>query len=828
VHAAPDDLLEIGGIGFDAGDRVVYAAALSAPTAKTHPASVPEQSGPLLGTAPIVSVADPPDSLTVRLPEVMRPQLVYHLWVVNAVGEWSEALTINDPRPLWVTPGFVHVSADPAHVGRRIRIVGRNLQPDSGQHIGIRLKGPATYFLAADFANDSPAGLQEYVAEANLPLRLSPGSYVVSVSRDGREWIDMTAQRLVVEPDPPALPSFALDEPRFGGCRPNDGALDNVCLTQAIAAAQLQGGGVIVIPPGTWDLSASQDFVLPHNVHVVGAKSGTATIVRHDAPKTRQRTALFTLSGENSIVGVTFTDADPYESPDESKAIIRLGAAASGEAAAGAVANVIITDNDFHRVGRGIEDSGRPLARLLVLRNRFAAYDRALQLPGNHFGVTAPFRIDDSVIRWNRFVPGSFIDIAGRQGTLASELGASHRVDFSDNIADGTATDGLQRPDDPKGWRAAFFWNLNSNQEELLVARNRISCPGDKAGDGEAIAFDSNGDTLALKGAPPILSADPDTIIVRSPLLGEQFNHPVDRDRFYIGHWMKIVAGPGTGQVRKVKSYVEDAATGTVTFKVEPAWDIVPQKDSRIVVGRNYWQVYTVANDVEQGNPPCTQGNLNGPNGGLIGIWASSTDSVIAANHQHDTSGIAFLMSYNYPDLSCGDCGNAVAFQSALEISGNTIDGEYDWSSDCSRSGIGGALNAAPTPQSPPPILGIGISIAHNRITRADGFRGGAIDLAATWFLGPAPGAWQLTQSLTIQHNELQDIDGPPPRALCRFGQRGRAGIRLDGSNNIRNTTLYGNHCQGVPTPLEDGGKDTLRLCRSPEEGSCECGPTPQ
>jgi hypothetical protein len=119
--------------------------------------------------------------------------------------------------------------------------------------------------------------------------------------------------------------------------------------------------------------------------------------------------------------------------------------------------------------------------------------------------------------------------------------------------------------------------------------------------------------------------------------------------------------------------------------------------------------------------------------------------------------------------------------------------------------------------------VGIGISIAHNRIIGADGLYGGAIDLTATWYLGPPPGHWQLFQSVVIQHNSLENIDGPGPRRACRYGQKSRAGIRLDGVDNIRNTVLYGNRCQRVPTPLIDGGKDTVRLCTSASEGSCEC-----
>ena len=97
-------------------------------------------------------------------------------------------------------------------------------------------------------------------------------------------------------------------------------------------------------------------------------------------------------------------------------------------------------------------------------------------------------------------MPGSYIDIAARQGAIASGIGASLRLDFSSNIADGLSSEGLQDPEDRKGWRAAFFWNMNNNNELVLVAQNQVSCSGDKAGDGEAIAFDASGNRFGFNG----------------------------------------------------------------------------------------------------------------------------------------------------------------------------------------------------------------------------------------------------------------------------------------------------------------------------------------
>jgi hypothetical protein len=242
-----------------------------------------------------------------------------------------------------------------------------------------------------------------------------------------------------------------------------------------------------------------------------------------------------------------------------------------------------------------------------------------------------------------------------------------------------------------------------------------------------------------------------------------------------------------------------------------------------VFLGRQFWQVYVVANEVTQATPPCQKSNLNSPRGGVIGFGAPVADSAIEGNRQVDTDGILFLSDYSAHTPSCPLCLGAGAFVTALEIRGNRIEGEYDWSSDCSWSGIHGYFVATPTPEEPPPIMGFGTIIAHNVISHADGQRGGAIDIAHAGASGPPPGNWPMVQSLLIFGNAISDISGALPRSACREGQRDRAGIRLEGPGNIRDTVLEGNQCERVDTLLEDLGVATTRLCPENEAGSCEC-----
>jgi hypothetical protein len=830
VHAEPDDLLMIAGTGFQPSDRVVYQAFAAA---ETHPPAVPARNTAEAGIAPVVQQGSPPDAITVRLPTELLKRRAYRLWVVTSGNEWSEPVAINDPRPQWITPAYVYSTADFAGLGRVIRVVGRNLAAAAPESIKIRLRGTNTAYTLVANAASADSAVSDYVAEASLPNRIAPGVYSISVRRDGLTWIDVRDQKLEVRPDPPAPATFTLGDPAFGACQPNDSVDDSSCFAQAVAAAGRAGGGIVSIPSGTWDLStekynneaATDGFIIPRHVQLRGAGRASSLIIRHGAVNRRRPDALLTLVGDNTVTGLGFSDDVHFNEWADARPVIQLGStrgtAEANSAGSHLIQDIVISGDAFLHVGRAITgDSGRPIARLFITGNEFGAYADAIGLPGSGGPATEPFRIDDSVIRGNRFVPGSYIDVTTRQGTMASGMGAAYRVDFSANIADGTSTTNLQDPGDPSGFRAAFFWNMNNSVELMLVAGNQVACSGDKDGDGEAFGFDASGDTLGFNGAPAIGAAGADWVAVRAALIHEQGGSALPAT-YYNGHWVEIVAGPGMGQTRKITSYSEDAATGTVIFHVKPGWDITPAPGAgRMVVGRQYWQVLVVGNDIEHRSPPCHKSNRTGPNGGVIAVWAPSADFVVAANQQRDANGIVFTQGYSSATPSCPACVNVTFYQTALEIRDNTIDGEYDWSVDCGQGGIWGSFGASRTPESPPPVVGFGISISHNVIARADGLRGGAINFPMTTFQGPPPGDWAFIENLLIFHNRLRDIAGPPPRPKCFYGQLKRTAVRFEGKDNVRDSVLYANECERVDSFLADGGKGTKRICSA---NSCEC-----
>jgi len=833
IRGEPDDLLLIPGYGFSDDDQVVYQAIDGGKDELRHPSRIPAQSTATIGIVEVVSTSNIPYSLTVRLPKTMRQRQAYAMWVVTRSQEWSKSVRINDARPLWLSPVFVYSTTSVASLTRYLKIVGRNLESAPDETTKVRLLGPAEVILTAGRAAVDEAALDHYVALVNLPSKLIPGAYRVQVKRDRSGWIDLSGQLLEVRPDPPRLPEFKVDAPAFGGCKADDGLDDVGCVVRAIAAAEAVGGGTVTFGPGTWNLSEltmsqPNGIVVPRGVNLRGAGKLETTILQNADGRPLPAKATFTLLGRNIVEGMTFRDAHVYGPEYVNNTFLQLGPA-QGEGApvpsaqSASVDDVVITQNIFDRPNVAIKDGGLPIARLFVTYNEFGAYRSALELAGNRFLVNDKFGIDDSVIAHNLFKPGSYLATDIRQGTMASELGASLRVDFSHNTADGTATDRLYSINDARGWRAAFFWHLNNNQEMMLVSQNAATCTGDKAGDGEAISYDNNANTFGLPRAEVVLRATAASITVSGPLAARQNGRDIRIGNYYQGHWIQVGEGPGLGQVRKISSYHEDAGSDTVTFQVSPNWDVVPvEGKTRINVGREFWQVYTVANMIDHRKPLCQKSNRTDPKGGGIGMWAQTADSAIDGNRQYDTDGIDFRQHYNAEEDACRECGRETSYVDFLEIHGNLIDGEYAWQDDCSSSGVFGSVAAGPT-RSPPPTVSYGVSIAHNTINRADGRRGGAISLMPTWYEGPSPNRWPLVSNVLIYHNALSGLDAAPARFCAGAGAHARTGISLGASALVWHSVLYSNSCSNARRPLDIKESDVVKVCPPDVGPTCEC-----
>lgn len=824
VRADPDDLLVLAGDGLSAEDAIVYRAFTSGEIA-AHPANLPEKSTADFGLGDIVNAQSAPLQLTIRLPNTIVPGRPYQLWVRTPGNQWSNAVAINDARPLWISPKVVYASQTKGSLPRYIKVVGRNLEPRGSRPIAVRLSGPSSYLLDETMDASTDASVQRYSATLRLPREMVAGQYRVALSVDRTSWIDVPSDPLVVIHDPDQPREFAVSTSAFGGCQPNNAADDTACISAAVNAAAAAGGGSVVLGAGSWNVVAGK-IVLPSGVQLRGLGSGVTSVIRHDGPEASS--AAFTLLGNNEVSGIRFASDRLYRIQDRGHPMLQLGSRYSTDldpgSSAVAVRDVVICNNVFDKSYIAITDAGAPIERLIVVHNRFGDFHSALELGGNRRNVRSRFRIMDSIIAHNAFMPGSSIDRQLGQGAVASEIGASTRLDFSENTADGSDREFLNSPQDTPGWRAAFFFHMNDSHEMLLISGNSAACTGDKAGDGEAIALDNNANTFGLAAASPVLAATQDTVRITGPLKSTQNERSVDVSSYYVGHWLHIAQGPGIGQTRRIVSYRIGASDPAITFVVSPAWDVAPQAGvSYATVGREFWQVYVVGNVVDQRKPLCTKANATRPKGGAISIWAQTSDSVVEGNRQFDTDGILFQQAYGADERDCKECVANADLQSFLEIRSNLIDGEYDWDSACSLSGIMGSYAAAPTTRSMPPPLSIGVSISHNNINHADGLMGGSITVQPTWYRGPAHYARPLIENLLIHHNHISNVSGPGAQSACGYAAARRIGIRLDGEQSVAANVLYMNTCVDVTTSLVDHGTHTRLVCDNAPADSCEC-----
>ena len=826
LRGDPGDLLILAGDGFAGTDTVVYQAVPNTTQVPAAPSGIPAQSNAGTGVAPIISALDVPHSLTVLLPAVMQTDQSYALWVQHSDGEWSNAVLINDARPLWITPDSAYVTANTANLPRYLKVVGRNLQPAPGATTQVMLTGPSTYTLTASDDNYPTNSIDRYAANVTLPTNMPAGSYTVQVSRDGASWVSVASgQTLIVNPDPTAPATFPVSA--YGGCVANDGADDTPCIVKAIAAARAAGGGSVTFGPGVWDMTNNSQagvvyfgVLVPVGVNLIGTGTNSTTI-RRDTTWNMQ-TPIFTLQGYNTVENITFQDAYVYQPTDPGRMLIELGVAPVNAQSYNAtdpsiVSHVVITQNVFDQPFVGIQDGGMPIDHLFVTNNDFGAYSTGFFLDSTHF-------VSDSVIDYNTFEPGSYINTSVDQGTISTGISAGQRLDFSNNVADGSSTQYLYNPStDPKGFRATFFWSLVGNHEGVLISQNTSTCAGDKDGDGEAFAFDGNGNSSALPVAEPVLAATSNTVTVTGPLLT-----PTE-STVYTEYWVQIAKGTGMGQVRPVVSYSSPSGQ-TVVLTVYPAWDVVPGPDSMVTTSKEYWQVNVVDNFVDQRQPECTQGNATLPSGGTIGFWAGSSDSAIEGNQQYDTSGIQYNLAYDVQSTTYGT-SPATGLQTFLDIRNNTVEGEYDWAASCSYSGIRGWYGASPDAPSGPPIESYGVSISHNTVTQADDINGGAIALSRTWYGGPPPSTWQYAENTLIFQNSINNIPNPPSGPAAAYANctatYPRQGIHFD-DGMVWQAVLYANSCTNVARNLTDGGTATLRACPasgSVPANSCECSP---
>ena len=843
------------------------------------------------------------------------------LWITPD-SAYQTAQLANLPRVLKVvgrnlqpasgTTSVTQVRLVGKNAGTTYTLTARNTVNDPGNTTDALQRYVAAVSLPATLAVD------DYTVQVSRD-----GASWVSLLGNGQS----PAQTFVVKSDPVATPMlFSVGDPQFadpvtGTCQPDDGIDDTACIISAIRAATLAGGGTVVFGPGVWTMSNPGTWVpgvsysnrlgtsrcvaptetcgvsyygvlVPVGVNLQGAGStGTSpTTIERGTGWLNGGNALagFTLQGNNVVSGIAFTDDINYASGFAGAPELQLGlswyfARLYSQADPTTVSNITISNNLFVQPYFAISNAGLPADHVYITSNTFGgAYSTAIRLgedTNDSLNLQStrtpvypyqPYRFNDSVIDYNTFYPSSFEQSAAAYaggGSIATQINTSARLDFSNNVADGTATQYLYNPGtDHSGWRAAHFWSTGVNQEMMLVSSNVVTCPGDKYGDGEAISYDGSSVFGGMPDDQPVIASQPwidplgipgTTLTVQGTVVTILVNSngnvdiSADPSPYYRSFWAQVVQGTGKGQWRKVESLSigSNSAGPVVSLNVTPAFDVLPDATSTVVLGHVYWQNATVNNYVDQRTPTCTKANTrSGGNGGLLTWYASTADSAMEGNQQYDTNGILVRHVYTPPQSPVQPTDIVgIAQQSMNEVRGNLIDGVYNWSNPVGGQG-GVQLGYGATayycaghtcPAAAPPNLGFGVSIAHNTIFEADSKDAdgsvhppiGAIGLNPNWETGPLDeegmDEWQVSDATLIFQNTLQNISSTVPGSSS---SQPHVGIGIDIAQGTTlnpaiswRTTMYANTCSNVDVPVSDFGIGSVRYCPAGMAGTCEC-----
>lgn len=702
VHADPRDLLLIPGYNFSRGAIAVYKNVSDNPGALAVPASIPSTNTSTQGRLHVGSITN--DSITVLLPTEMIANKTYAIWVKNTDSNWSEAVLINDPRPLWVTPTLVYATQQYATLPRQIKVVGRNLgNTGEGKPRIVRLNSAtASYNLTVSGDDGDPdTRIDYYVVKAPLPSTLTTGLYTLQFSRNNETWINLSNDANLTVIADPSKTRYFVNATTYGGCNASDNKDDVGCIVNAIGNASAAGGGEIFFPNGTWNLTpdpaelvTKYGIYLHPNVDLVGSGRENTTLLHSqawDVGVSSANISIFTVMGNNIIRDLKFATQGFDITPASVPSYLEFGKSPGENTSSDPyeTANVTIYNCNFTDFYQGMTTFGLPIKNLFIVNNHFdQLYDDAIDFSGDRNQRAIRFKVDDAVVVNNTFFPGNFSNPSTGEGSIATQLSGAKRLDFSDNIANGTVNG---------GWRATHFWASLGSNERVLVANNKVSCTGEKAGDGEALVIDANQNTAGFATMENVTSAASNTVTTTGNLLIWTLD-------YYLSHNIYIADGKGIGQVRKIINYTNET---NPTFVVSPDWDVIPDNTSKVMIHKVGWQFYMLDNiiDIRNASGCAKSSPRQPPQEGQISFQAATSDSVMDGNDLYDTNGIYLPSNVRTNDTT-------VLYSN--EIKYNLVQNEYFY--PASSGGINLVFQSSITN----PVSGYNMLISHNTVNGSD------------------------------------------------------------------------------------------------------------
>ncbi|MBR7159984.1 MAG: hypothetical protein IKD20_02995 [Clostridia bacterium] len=568
----------------------------------------------------------------VRLPEDMSG--IYDIWAVNASGAVSMAhrdTKLNVARIYWI-------SEDSAFAGITIKAVGTNFLTS---YFGA--EGETLVRLTNDKGDNYMmpiVSVNNYCVEfevTDIPL----GEYDVSISTDGESWSNYPeGQTLTIVPkgvgDPLGLGVAWANKFNYTdyfnvvdyGATPNDTTDDTNAFWIAIRQAQLNGGGVVYVPRGTFYVS---NITMQNGIILMG-ESRKESVLAYCGPRDGNMITTDTeCTGLIGIYNLHITVADEVIIPDQ---FLQLG----------------------DQWGTATKNQNLRTSRYIFVKD-IDCFSSILPIvdddrSGNSKKIRGIFAI---VIMDDHFLMDG-VDVYGVMGNLnrcyVNEYMSctNNHFEFVYDTVVSTASYSIVENNDVIG--RTEFYSLDANgfaglaeqnhgifhRDRTYIAGNTVKNVGQEATDGEVICAEPIGAGYAygMILSTGISNLYPNNAGIegyegrRYMDIGTDWGSIVDISYGVYGKLgILITSGTGIGQFRHVDRNILDGENGNRIYLAdfERDWDIVPDSTSTYYLMASIQHVIVYNNYAYD----ATKGIL---------LYGNYYDSIIAENYNENTEGI--------------------------------------------------------------------------------------------------------------------------------------------------------------------------------------------
>ncbi|OAS17436.1 fibronectin type III domain-containing protein [Paenibacillus oryzisoli] len=548
-------------------------------------------------TLDVVQTDDQGAFVVSRLPEDMSPG-AYAVWIRNEYG-WSEAKSLNDPRPQFI-------SEREAFEGQQIKLVGRNFDArefgGGAAETAIRLKSVTGSVYEMPIVELNPFAVTFTIDQA------PPQAYWVEVrNRADGNWVRLNNGQLLTitesGDDPLDLGvawakhfrwSQMYDVADFGALA--DGTTDDTASVQnAVNQAHEDGGGIVWFSDGIYRISK---ILLPAGVVLLG-ESEENTVLAYSGTSSG---TLIVSSGDGQTVGqagVARMKLDVFNPSVYPDFFIWLGhawGAAVTDNSLRTASELFVTQVKIdapmgEQIGRANGVAFIANERTLFIRNSFKG--RAATIATGY--INAYSQVRNNTIEYasgatNMLARYAIIEnnqLIGHPEQNTDTHGINVKSDYyvSNNVIQGIGT----------------LDHVNNDGEMVLN-----ESPSGTFNYGEVLGASS----LEMKVATVV------PLSVGATVTGDVYSYPHRYGRLAV----VIMAGRGIGQVRDVSQVYGN------TISVEMPWAIVPDRTSKFsfIVPNARGTIYR---------------NIGMDSGGPISLYGNAYDNVVADNVLTHTGG---------------------------------------------------------------------------------------------------------------------------------------------------------------------------------------------